>query len=206
MTCRSARSGHDPELHLNDIERIEILNGPQGTLFGPGSLSGAVRIVTNKPDPRAFRRRCDTGRGADRRWRPQRDRRGILNVPLIEGTTGVAGIGLQGCTRAATLTTCLPRAVECQRRDLEQRRMGRGESEHAQHAWAGDAPCCTTSSELGAAVHRLFQQQRYRGSLGRRPEQCRCARLRRCFSPAGGYNYDAVLEAADVKVTSASAI
>ena len=40
--------------HIYDMERIEALSGPQGTLFGSASLSGTVRLITNKPDPKAF--------------------------------------------------------------------------------------------------------------------------------------------------------
>src|SRR3984957_9964898 len=47
-------SGAQPDLHLYDIERIEILNGPQGTPFGAGAMSGAIRYITNKPDLHAF--------------------------------------------------------------------------------------------------------------------------------------------------------
>lgn len=43
-----------PNLRLFDIERVEVLRGPQGTSFGSGSLSGAVRVVTQKADPNGF--------------------------------------------------------------------------------------------------------------------------------------------------------
>lgn len=40
-----------PDIHVYDIARVEALAGPQGTLFGASSLSGTMRIITNKPDP-----------------------------------------------------------------------------------------------------------------------------------------------------------
>jgi outer membrane receptor protein involved in Fe transport len=43
------------DVHVYDIERVEALAGPQGTLYGASSESGTVRIITNKPDPSGFK-------------------------------------------------------------------------------------------------------------------------------------------------------
>jgi outer membrane receptor protein involved in Fe transport len=44
----------DPDLRLVDIAQVEVLRGPQGALYGSGSLGGVVHLVTNAPDPRAY--------------------------------------------------------------------------------------------------------------------------------------------------------
>jgi outer membrane receptor protein involved in Fe transport len=46
--------GNSLDLHVYDIQRVEALAGPQGTLYGASSLSGTLRIITNKPDPTKF--------------------------------------------------------------------------------------------------------------------------------------------------------
>ena len=51
----SAQNGHvviDPDLY--DLARIEILRGPQGTLFGSGSMGGTVRLISNQPNLSTF--------------------------------------------------------------------------------------------------------------------------------------------------------
>jgi len=42
------------DIHMYDIQRVEALAGPQGTLYGASSMSGTLRIITNKPDPSKF--------------------------------------------------------------------------------------------------------------------------------------------------------
>ena len=42
------------DVHLYDIDHVEALAGPQGTLYGASSQSGTLRIITNQPDPTAF--------------------------------------------------------------------------------------------------------------------------------------------------------
>lgn len=81
----------DPSLY--DVERIEFLRGPQGTLFGSGSLAGALRILTHAPDPN--RREASflgdigvTGGDAIR----QRYN-GMFNLPLIEDKLAIRVVG-----------------------------------------------------------------------------------------------------------------
>jgi iron complex outermembrane recepter protein len=42
------------DIHMYDIARVEVLAGPQGTLYGASSEAGTIRIITNKPDPTKF--------------------------------------------------------------------------------------------------------------------------------------------------------
>ena len=48
---RLTYSAPDPDLRLVDVERVEVLKGPQGSLYGSGALGGIYRIVTRKPEP-----------------------------------------------------------------------------------------------------------------------------------------------------------
>jgi outer membrane receptor protein involved in Fe transport len=81
--------GAQPDLHLYDIQSIQVLNGPQGTTFGAGAMSGAIIYVTNKPDLRAFSAGIDFDGGqiqnAQQNWSYQ----GFLNAPLIDGVLGL---------------------------------------------------------------------------------------------------------------------
>jgi iron complex outermembrane recepter protein len=80
--------GTEPDLHLYDIQRIEVLNGPQGTTFGASSMAGAVRYITNKPDVNAFSGGADFDGGKIQNAQENWTYEGFVNIPLIEGTLG----------------------------------------------------------------------------------------------------------------------
>ncbi len=68
---------------MYDIQRIEVLNGPQGTLYGASSMSGAVKIITNKPDPSAFAAGIDLDGGQIDGGLQNEIVEGYVNIPLI---------------------------------------------------------------------------------------------------------------------------
>ncbi|WP_334048053.1 TonB-dependent receptor [Alteromonas gracilis] len=53
-------AGRNLDVYATDIERVEVLPGPQGTLFGASSQAGTVRMITNKPDHSGFSAGVDT--------------------------------------------------------------------------------------------------------------------------------------------------
>ena len=81
--------GTTPDLHLYDIERIEVLNGPQGTTFGAGAMAGALRFITNKPDASAFSGGIDTDVGKIDGGTHNGIIEGFVNIPLIEDWTAL---------------------------------------------------------------------------------------------------------------------
>ena len=65
----------DPTLF--DLNRVEVLRGPQGTVYGAGSMGGTIKLVSNQPDPNKFDASAELiGSGTDeRRWlQPHRER------------------------------------------------------------------------------------------------------------------------------------
>jgi len=81
--------GTTPDLHLYDVERIEVLNGPQGTTFGAGAMAGALRFITNKPDASGFSAGIDTDLGKIDGGTHNGTIEGFVNIPLIEDWTAI---------------------------------------------------------------------------------------------------------------------
>src|SRR6185436_13315246 len=82
----------DPDLRLADLERVEVLRGPQGALYGSGSIGGIVRLVTQRPDPAAASGQItlegmlnDPG---DRSFGAE----AVFNLPLASGRAAIRGV------------------------------------------------------------------------------------------------------------------
>lgn len=73
----------DPDLRLYDIDRIEVLQGPQGTLYGAGSLGGIIRVMPNSPRVEGFEGSASLGASATLHGQPGADAAGTLNLPLV---------------------------------------------------------------------------------------------------------------------------
>jgi outer membrane receptor protein involved in Fe transport len=70
-------------LRLDDLDHVEILRGPQGTLYGSGSLGGTIRFVQNAPDPDGFDAKFSAGVGDTQHTHTANaDLSGMINIPL----------------------------------------------------------------------------------------------------------------------------
>ncbi|WP_408590228.1 TonB-dependent receptor [Novosphingobium sp.] len=74
----------NPELHIYDVERVEALSGPQGTLFGASSLAGTLRIITNKPKFDKVEAGIDVQANKWGKGSAGGQVEGFVNVPLSE--------------------------------------------------------------------------------------------------------------------------
>ncbi len=82
---RLAYASPDPDLRLYDIERVEVLEGPQGSLYGAGSLGGVLRIMPNTPDPIHRSAEAWAGIGATAHGAASTDAGMVANLPLGKG-------------------------------------------------------------------------------------------------------------------------
>jgi iron complex outermembrane recepter protein len=76
--------GRDLDVYAVDLERIEVLEGPQGTLFGAGAQAGVVRFITNKPKLNTFEADVTGGYGVTAHGDPSTNINATFNLPLIE--------------------------------------------------------------------------------------------------------------------------
>lgn len=85
-------SAPDPNLNLYDIGRVEVLEGPQGTLYGTGSLGGIVRLVPNLPNASGFSASLAAGFAATRKGATGGDIVAMINVPVVLNRVAVRAV------------------------------------------------------------------------------------------------------------------
>ncbi len=86
-------AGFNPDPRLVDIERVEALSGPQGTLFGDASQCGTLRILTNKPDTTEFDGWIDLTATAIEHGDSGYDVSAMVNIPLADNKAALRLVG-----------------------------------------------------------------------------------------------------------------
>ncbi len=80
------------DVYVVDMERIEVLEGPQGTLFGGGAQAGAIRYITNKPNLNATTLEASAGFGTTAHGTQNSNLSAVLNAPLIPDTLAIRAV------------------------------------------------------------------------------------------------------------------
>jgi len=88
-------SAPDPDLKLVDVDRIEVLRGPQGTLYGTGPIGGVIRTVTRRPELDDFYGEISLTRSETLSGGPNSDYSAVLNIPLINGRLGLRAVAYE---------------------------------------------------------------------------------------------------------------
>src|SRR3984893_1230505 len=80
------------DVYLVDMERVEVLEGPQGTLFGGGAQAGVIRYITNKPKINVTEGNVEASYGTTAHGDNNSSIDATLNVPLIPDTLAVRAV------------------------------------------------------------------------------------------------------------------
>ncbi|MEO1221176.1 MAG: TonB-dependent receptor plug domain-containing protein [Pseudomonadota bacterium] len=93
-----SQPGRNLDVYAADLARIEVLSGPQGTLFGASSQAGVVRLITNKPDLSGFSAKSSAGVSFTKGGEASYQGEFMINVPVSDtfGLRGVAYLDDQG--------------------------------------------------------------------------------------------------------------
>lgn len=77
------------DIHTIDIERIEVLRGPQGTLYGQGAMGGTVRFITQSPELNAVRFSTDLLLNTVDKGDFTRKINSVINLPIVEDSLAI---------------------------------------------------------------------------------------------------------------------
>jgi iron complex outermembrane receptor protein len=95
-TATTGKSAIDPDLY--DLARIEVLRGPQGTLYGAGSMGGTVKLIANPPDPSGVYGSAQTTLSGTEGGGLNYGERAMINLPLAADTMALRIVGTYGYT------------------------------------------------------------------------------------------------------------
>ena len=90
---RLTYGGPDPDLDLFDVEKVEVLTGPYGTLYGTGALGGVIRIEPARPDPDRMATRMETAIVDVRHGGTEASGTAMLNLPLVTERAALRLVG-----------------------------------------------------------------------------------------------------------------
>lgn len=76
--------GRNLDVYVTDMERIEVLPGPQGTLYGASSMAGTVRLITNKPNLNEFQASFNGSWSTTAHGEDSNSVEAMINLPIIE--------------------------------------------------------------------------------------------------------------------------
>ncbi|HEV7384774.1 MAG TPA: TonB-dependent receptor, partial [Phenylobacterium sp.] len=83
----------DPDLRLVDMAQVEVLRGPQGALYGAGSLGGVVHLITAQPQPEAFGGWVSASGAVTRGGDGSNVEEAVINLPIAAGRGAVRLVG-----------------------------------------------------------------------------------------------------------------
>jgi iron complex outermembrane receptor protein len=86
-------TGSQPSIRMVDIERVEALAGPQGTIYGSDAQAGTMRIITNKPEMNRFSADIDVGVRGNKEGEASYDSSVVFNFPLVEDKLALRVVG-----------------------------------------------------------------------------------------------------------------
>lgn len=85
--------GFFPQAAVFDAARLEVLRGPQGTIFGEGSLAGTIRVVTNKPDSTKVAAAIEGNVGSVKSGGTNSGVNGMVNLPIVKDKVALRVVG-----------------------------------------------------------------------------------------------------------------
>ena len=95
----NGQNGHvviDPDLY--DLNRVEILRGPQGTLFGSGSMGGTVRLITNQPNLTDYHASAESTLSGTEGGSFNHNDNAMVNIPLVQDKLALRLVGSENYT------------------------------------------------------------------------------------------------------------